>query len=287
MVDRNKAYHLAHRLAQATRLSTLTPVRSLGVRAMQRIRTPGWLTEATSWVTIDGMDLQVYPRVHLGQLLTQGEKYEQDLRDVLRRIVHSGDVVIDVGAHWGYHTTLLATLVGAEGRVIAFEPLSINRRLLLASIERNDFVQVTVLDQALTDHDGDDLTLTYPFDNLGSSTLRFNSRFIDPGTEMVRSSRLDTALSSIGFDFVDLMKIDVEGAETLVLRGSGDWLRKVGHILIELHPQYLDTDDYMAIDNALVGRSLYQIQNNGLVPIVAQDDLRFAGHLLASQIPLE
>lgn len=58
--------------------------------------------------------------------------YEAILEATYRRFVHPGDVVMDIGAHAGRHTLVLAQLVGSSGRVIAFEPLPLAQELLKA-----------------------------------------------------------------------------------------------------------------------------------------------------------
>jgi FkbM family methyltransferase len=145
-----------------------------------------------------------------------------------------------VGAHWGYLTLVAAHCVGSSGKVIAFEPDSRVFEKLVANIELNCLRQVRAFEVAIADcecelslwvwgEDGWEFAQLIPIDAAREKTLR------------VQAKPLDVVLDEEGIGNVDLVKIDVEGAEDLVLSGMETGLHsgRYRHILLELHPTQL------------------------------------------------
>jgi len=66
--------------------------------------------------------------------------YDEFETDIIKKEVHHGDVVMDIGANIGYFTIILAKLVGDEGKVFAFEPDPTNFELLKKKC-RNQWIQ--------------------------------------------------------------------------------------------------------------------------------------------------
>jgi FkbM family methyltransferase len=154
--------------------------------------------------------------------------YEPATTDAVMHLLRPGDVFVDVGANVGYFTVLAALRVGAAGRVIAFEPNPAVRDQLVRHLALNGLEQrVTVADVALADRDEDGV----PFfvscwrENDGISSLTPSPDTIARGglradaTIAVSVRRFDTWRASVGLDRIDLMKIDVEGAEAQLLSG--------------------------------------------------------------------
>ncbi len=164
---------------------------------------------------------------------------------MLRRWVRPGDVVYDCGANLGLYDRFLVANLGA-GRVVAFEPSAENRRFLAANLALGGIAdRVTVLPMALADEDG---LAEFQVDDVqtASGTLskvtggepsegRRNLR-LGPLTEQVLCRRLDTVMAEEGLPLPDVMKIDVEGAEPLLLRGAAGLLReRRPKLVVELH----------------------------------------------------
>jgi FkbM family methyltransferase len=164
---------------------------------------------------------------------------------MLRRWVRPGDVVYDCGANLGLYDRFLVSNLGA-GRVVAFEPSPENRRFLAANLALGGIAdRVTVVPVALADEDG---LAEFQVDDVqtASGTLskvtggepsegRRNLR-LGPLTEQVLCRRLDTAVAEEKLPLPDVIKIDVEGAEPLLLRGAAGLLReRQPKLVIELH----------------------------------------------------
>ena len=168
------------------------------------------------------------------ELLTR--QHERETRQLLGRLVKPGMVALDVGAHVGYYTRLLADLTGATGRVIAFEP----HPLTWAALRRNTRGRsnVTTLPVAAAETEGRAELFDYLMMS-ASGSLQYDEALArqqraqmgagdvaprrEAGFEMqrytVRTAAIDDCLRKLGVGRVDLVKMDIEGAELAALRG--------------------------------------------------------------------
>jgi FkbM family methyltransferase len=165
--------------------------------------------------------------------------YEAQESAFVRSWLKPGMSFVDVGANWGLFSLLAAKLVGQSGKVIALEPDPRVFLKLKSNIERNHLEQVRGFQAAAADretelvlagHDGvhQNSGMSRLVESGGASSLTFT----------VPSRRLDLLLDEAGLDTVDLLKMDVEGAEHMVLAGMEDGLKRFRYrcILLELHP---------------------------------------------------
>jgi FkbM family methyltransferase len=163
----------------------------------------------------------------------------------LRSLIRPDDVVYDIGAHIGIYTRFFATVCRAS-RVFSFEPATANRALLQRNVELGDITdRTTVLPFAVADKDGEeDFQLDQAHSQSGAlyrirkgassfAELRYGMRST---TQVVPVCRLDTLLNKGLILPPNVMKIDIEGAEGLALRGAPEMLRRYSPRLgIELH----------------------------------------------------
>src|SRR4029077_20738874 len=134
----------------------------------------------------------------------------------------AGDVCVDVGANSGYFTVLAAALVGAGGRVVAFEPNPAVRRRLTQNIDRNRFRdRVRVETCALSERSAEHVSLYVPehdgFATLVPEKTHAQSYVAGAPAIHVSASTFDDWLKTSSIDRIALVKIDVEGAELQVL----------------------------------------------------------------------
>jgi FkbM family methyltransferase len=154
------------------------------------------------------------PADEVAELLREGH-YEADLQAFFWLYLRAGDRVADIGAHFGLYAALAAEVVGAEGRVLAFEPHPQTFAMLGANTAR--FPQVQCLQTALAQKNGE-CFLRMPTADLASHSS-LSTRASD-GVK-VAMTRFDELLSQQGWDRVALAKIDTEGSEVQVLEGFG------------------------------------------------------------------
>lgn len=153
--------------------------------------------------------------------------YEGETVSLFARVLRPGDTVVDVGANHGYFTALAALLVGARGRVEAFEPNPAVAAALRAVLRRNGVEgRVGVHPEALSDRDGwAEFFVSVIPTNDGLSSLLASDEALAHGairadhTLRVPTNTFDAFAARAGLGCVSLLKIDVEGAEALVLGG--------------------------------------------------------------------
>lgn len=155
--------------------------------------------------------------------------YESEKQAACARLTRPGMVAYDLGANAGFYSLLLARLVGPTGRVIAFEPAPRNVSLLERHIALNAIRNITVAPLCVGDECNDVDFELEPNPCLG--------RVADGPTGFrVRMTTVDSFVYAEGHPAPDILKIDVEGAESRVLTGMTTVLRAARPILmIELH----------------------------------------------------
>jgi FkbM family methyltransferase len=152
----------------------------------------------------------------------------------LRKLAEPGEIALDIGANIGATALDLARGVGAQGKVVCFEPVPDNLERLRANLEANRTVNIEVEPIALSDidgHAGFQFNRAYP----GRSTL-------GPLESSNQSSRVavrafDSWAHERGFAHFGVAKIDVEGHEERVFAGMATTLaaRKIDAFVFERH----------------------------------------------------
>ncbi|MDP9442272.1 MAG: FkbM family methyltransferase [Actinomycetota bacterium] len=145
----------------------------------------------------------------------RGGQYEHGIGQLLRRVLPAGGVAVDVGANIGVLTRLMAELA-PRGRVYAFEPAAENFGYLRRNV--GGLGHVDVRRAAVLDRDG-------------PVNLEFNEAypagsFVGEHGELVDGVRLDSWADEVGLTRLDVLKIDVEGAEPSVLAGARELIRR-------------------------------------------------------------
>lgn len=160
----------------------------------------------------------------------------------VREYLKRGMTFVDVGANVGYYTLMAASLVRAEGKVLAFEPSPYAFDRLASAINKNSLTQVQIAQVGLSDASGE-LQLYLP-KTTGNHTPSMIAN--EGGSPInVPVCRLDDYLMLAKVDHVDLIKIDVEGFEPNVIRGAEAYLKtgKIGAILCEFNNYWLEANN--------------------------------------------
>jgi len=197
--------------------------------------------------------------------------YEREEISFVRNLLRPGDTAVDVGAHIGFFTVQMAAGVGPHGRVIAFEPFDPNADLLERSIAENRFGDRVLFYRAAVGAAPGEATLTFPVESLNSG----GAYLLRPGTAAL-AGNLQKAVSVVALDAIEMprpvrfIKMDVEGAEPLVVRGAEQLLRADRPVILsELHPVQLQRASGATPDSFLAEmRALgYRAQTIGGEPI--------------------
>jgi FkbM family methyltransferase len=168
--------------------------------------------------------------------------YEPQETTLVRHLLRPGMSFVDIGANWGYFTLLAADMVGASGRVLSFEPHPALFDLLERNISKNRLTQVEALRIALADCKGSTNLAGFGDAEENSGTSRITSSPVQGVPNFsVHTALLEPLLNARGLSEIDLLKIDIEGAEALVLPTMSEGFRRARyrHVLLELHPEAL------------------------------------------------
>lgn len=189
----------------------------------------------TIHVEVDGLHL-FGGEAHRDYLeaVRQGER-EAHMAELFARDVRSGALVVDVGAFLGHFTLIAARRVGTKGRVVAFEPDPRDRPWLERNVVENGFAdRVEVVPLAISDSPGR-LRLFLAEQDRSQSSL-YPTRDDGPPID-VQATTLDGFLAEAA---VDVVKIDVEGAELRALDGMRRTI-ELGRptMFVEWNPQAL------------------------------------------------
>ena len=161
--------------------------------------------------------------------------YEWDKQACFARHVAPGAVVFDIGANVGFYTLLASKLVGAEGKVIAFEPVPSNVDFLKRHLALNAVDNVRVVEAAVSD-----LQREVTFQEGETNSV---GRIAEGGNLRVPSVTLDTLIATGSLPPPRVIKMDIEGAEYRALMGAKETLIRHRPILFlathdpEVHEQ--------------------------------------------------
>lgn len=143
--------------------------------------------------------------------------YEIHKRQAFENEIKPNMVVYDIGANVGFYSILAAQLTDRNGKVYAFEPLHRNIEFIQKHTALNRFSNIQVIEAAIAEQNGE------AFFDPGASIAM--GHLSEQGTIRVRQVSLDALLEAGEIEPPDAMKVDVEGAEHLVMIGAQELIR--------------------------------------------------------------
>jgi FkbM family methyltransferase len=172
---------------------------------------------------LEGLQVVISPGEQISQAVYVSGLYEPCTASVLRRILGPGMTFVDVGANVGLFSMLASRWVGPTGRVFSFEPSRREYDRLRDHVDRNALTNVESFRAAACDVDGTVVLHVADARHSGLNTLQPTFMYDDvreASQERVPAVRIDSVLMTRPDLRVDVMKIDVEGAEAAVLAGA-------------------------------------------------------------------
>jgi FkbM family methyltransferase len=203
-----------------------------------------------------GLELKVLQSDAIGYSILVGRVFDPAVTETLHRLIDPGDTVVDVGANVGYLTSLAAVRAGPGGRVIAVEPHPAVFELLQSNVSSWDgeLAPIELQQLALSDRSATGTIVAGPLfeHNMGLAKIGEGRAADGEHSHDVRLERLDELLEQTT---IGLLKVDVEGHETEVLRGATGLLERglVRDIVFEDH------HDYPSEATALVEQAGYHL----------------------------
>ena len=167
-------------------------------------------------------------------------------REVIERFIgmlEPTDVVYDIGASVGLFTISVASLL-TQGIVYSFEPDTSTRARLLENIRLNQLNNVKIVEWAVSDCEGDVTLYTDGVAGFAPSFVLQKRDGAPTGQLCVPTCSIDTAISCKELNLPTVLKIDIEGAEGLCLKGckrllKGEFGKRPRILFLEIHPDFL------------------------------------------------
>jgi FkbM family methyltransferase len=215
-----------------------------------------------------GFRLHVDLSEWIGQHIYLTGDYERPTSDLISALAGQGSTVVDVGANIGFFSLLASQCVGPAGRVLAFEPVPSTCGQLRANLQLNRVGNVKAYDLALANAGGTVTMHEGPSRNKGLSSMRA----IEGATEtrLVQAAAFDDL--DLGDARIGLIKIDVEGAEQLVLEGMMRTLAKHRpYLIVEVTERFLAAFGHSGLSLCALleplGYRTYEITDDGPEPL--------------------
>jgi len=157
--------------------------------------------------------------------------YEYQKTNLFKKIVKPGMTILDIGTNKGYYSLLSAKIMDDKGEILSFEPHPENCYWIKKSISVNGYKSIKLFQIALFNKNGE--MRLFEGAKSGHHSLVRNK---DLGSITIQTKKLDAILAEEKIIKVDLIKIDVEGAEIQVLDGANKLLAKQSpKLLIDIH----------------------------------------------------
>lgn len=160
-------------------------------------------------------------------LVQHRKSFEYDTLELFVKHIQPGHVILDIGANVGLYSLLASIKSGKQGKVIAFEPTAPTYELLQKNIQLNQCDNIITVKQALADK-SKPVVMRKPI----SADAKYQDAFhqikeVDQGDEeAIFTITLDQYVEDFHLSRIDLMKIDIEGAEFLFFKGAEQTLRR-------------------------------------------------------------
>ena len=182
---------------------------------------------------------------YIGLSVAKGA-YELEEVALVKSKVKPGHTVVDIGGNIGFFSVMFSHLVGGDGRVFTFEPVPGTLEYLERSVSANSFCSnVTVFQAIVTDSASNEIEIAFqPLEegsgSTGGSHLVRKDEHLPPHMRRlpIKADCLDAMIPER--EKIDFIKIDVEGAELLAMRGAPRILTTQSpFIMSEVHPEQL------------------------------------------------
>lgn len=163
-----------------------------------------------------GIRLNICIKNQLGLILYPTEIH---LQNFLKKNLNYGDTAFDIGSNIGYTSILTSQLVGLTGHVYSFEPINETYLILAKNINLNNCKNLTIINKALSNENGEvEFNIPDKGESLSMSSMVWGKESQNNKKQVVKTIKIDDD-PNLRTLSPKIIKIDVEGAEGLVLEG--------------------------------------------------------------------
>lgn len=188
-------------------------------------------------ITVNGdQSLRIAPRWdNVQRFLFLHGTYETFIQQWLTRELRPGMTVVEIGANIGFYALQICRSIGPSGKAVFVEPLPENYDLLVRNLSANGFSWAATRRAAVTA--GEPEVTFFPSRDGAQSSLARHA-LADLPEIRVPGTSLDALFEAHGLAAVDLLLVDIEGAEAILPASGRRWFseQRVRSVLLEPHP---------------------------------------------------
>jgi FkbM family methyltransferase len=227
----------------------------------------------------NGMKMNVNPTESLQAYLYVFGSYELPTIHFLEKALKSGNNVLDIGAQVGYTALVFSKIIGANGKIFAFEPERANYASLQKNLGLNNISNVKTFKKAVAETAKSIRLYLSNDNNAGSHSTVFNDRTLKNEFEEVEAITVDSMMPEL--PKISCIKIDVEGAEIDVITGAKELLKRDSPFIIaELSAELqklrgLSVQEFKERLFKEFGYSPFMIEESGLLKSTPLDSFHF------------
>ncbi|MDO8658009.1 MAG: FkbM family methyltransferase [Candidatus Levybacteria bacterium] len=175
-----------------------------------------------------------YPNSSYGGLVLYMILPEYPQMNFVYRVLNNNDVFVDIGANIGVYSLIAASKI-TKGKIFAFEPTKEMLKIFYENIHLNNFSEkIKVIEKAVSDTN---TPIHFTVSNISDTNHISYGKYDEKNSISVNSTTIDHFLKINNIDHIDMLKIDVEGAELKVLKGAKKSLKekRISYILLEIN----------------------------------------------------
>jgi FkbM family methyltransferase len=218
------------------------------------------------------------------ELFINGDNFGKDVQKAVQARLQPGMVALDIGANVGFFTIMMADIVGQSGKIFSFEPIPENYSLLKKNVEENKFSSVTTYKKAISNTNGVAKITKNPINDGGHSLGNLSENPDLSGQDIkklqidIETITLDSFIEENNIGKVDFIKMDVEGAEHLVLKGGKKLLSRsdapviVCELMERAQKQFGYSAKKLYYDFTALGYKCFSLESN--FPQLSEQDIR-------------
>ncbi len=188
-------------------------------------------------------------------LLEQEDWFEDEIKFV-RKLLKPGMKVIDIGANYGTYSMNIAKLIGGNGKLWAFEPSSFCRSYLAKSIEVNGFNNIVLSSAGLSDTKRKAILVSEANTELGHVA---SSDSEEAHGESIDLETLDNCMQEYDWTVIDFIKMDAEGEEANILKGSQRLLNELSPLVMYEYKHGIEVNESLISDFGDLGYESYKL----------------------------
>jgi FkbM family methyltransferase len=180
---------------------------------------------------------------------------------------HAGMVIVDVGAGIGTDVSIFSEAVGAHGKVVAIEAHPRTFSMLQTTCRWNHLENVTLVHAALMDATRDVFVEDQDQHEENAVSISPGNRHLP---QPVRGVTLDALCDELGIDHIDFLKMNIEGAERLAIRGMERTIQRIDNVSIACHDFRTDARSEFRTRSEVI----QFLERNGFRIVVRESDPR-------------